>query len=230
MLPACPRKILIAPSLLAADFGRLAEEIKRAEDAGADCLHVDVMDGHFVPNITLGPFIVAAMKRAASVPLDVHLMISDPMKYLGAFADAGADTLTFHLEVVKDARATAEAFRKRGVRPGISVNPETPVDGILDVLDVVDQALIMTVHPGFGGQEFIADNIEKIRRIREAEPLKRKGAAEPLRVAVDGGINETTGRAVCMAGADVLVAGTFLFKSRDMRATVSALRRACTGT
>ncbi len=229
-MPSCPRKIEVVPSLLAADFSRLAEEIKRAEDAGADRLHVDVMDGHFVPNITIGPLVVEAIKRAASVPLDVHLMITDPMKYLGAFADAGADFLTFHLEAVKDARAAAQAFRKKGVRPGICVSPETPVDGVLDVLDAVDQVLIMTVRPGFGGQEFLEDNVAKIRRVRETEALKRKGAQAPLFIAVDGGINESTGRVVCEAGADVLIAGTFLFKSRDMRATLSSLRRACTGT
>ena len=226
-MATCRRNVLIAASLLAADFGRLADEIRRAEDAGADRLHVDVMDGHFVPNITIGPFVVEAIKRAASVPLDVHLMIADPLKYLGPFADAGADFLTFHLEVVDDARAAAKTFRAKGVHPGICVNPETPIDGVLDVLDAVDQVLIMTVHPGFGGQTFLADNVEKIRRVREAENAKRKGAAGPLHIAVDGGINEKTGRLVCEAGADVLVAGTFLFKSRDMKATLGSLRRAC---
>ncbi len=227
IVPTCPREVLVAPSLLAADFGRLAEEIRRAEDAGADRLHVDVMDGHFVPNITVGPFIVEAIKRSASVPLDVHLMIEDPMKYLGSFADAGADFLTFHLEVVDDAREAARAFRARGVHPGISVNPETPIEGVLDVLDAVDQVLIMTVNPGFGGQAFLADNVEKIRRVRELERAKRREEGGVLHIAVDGGINEKTARLVCDAGADVLVAGTFLFKSRDMKATLAALRRAC---
>lgn len=217
------RRVEIAPSLLASDFGHLADEIRRAEDAGADRLHVDVMDGHFVPNITIGPFIVEAIKRSASVPLDVHLMISEPMRYLGAFADAGADYLTFHLEVVDDARRTATAFRDGGVHPGISVNPETGVDGILDVLDAVDQVLIMTVRPGFGGQKFMTENVEKIRRVREA------GRAD-LHIAVDGGINEETAALVCAAGADVLVAGTFLFRSEDMAATLSALRRAGAAT
>ena len=219
-MAAQPCRLEIAPSLLASDFGRLADEIKRAEDAGADRLHVDVMDGHFVPNITIGPFIVEAIKRNATVPLDVHLMISEPMKYLDAFADAGADTLTFHREVVDDARRTAEAFRDKGVHPGISVNPETGIEGILDVLDAVDQVLIMTVHPGFGGQKFMAENVEKIRRVREA------GRSE-LHIAVDGGINEETAPLVCAAGADVLIAGTFLFKSDDMTATLAALRRSC---
>ena len=214
------RRIEVAPSLLAADFGRLADEIKRAEDAGADRLHVDVMDGHFVPNITIGPFIVEAIKRNASVPLDVHLMIADPMAYLGPFADAGADYLTFHQEVVDDPRETADAFRAKGVHPGISANPETSVEMVLEVLDAVDQVLIMTVHPGFGGQEFITENVDKVRRVREA------GRPE-LHIAVDGGINEETARVVCSAGADVLVAGTFLFKSDDMAATLARLRRAC---
>ena len=216
----CAHRVEIAPSLLASDFGRLAEEIRRAEDAGADRLHVDVMDGHFVPNISVGPLIVEAIKRNAHVPLDVHLMISDPLKYLGPFADAGADYLTFHREVVDDPRAAAATFRKKGVHPGISINPETPVDTILDVLDAVDQVLIMTVHPGFGGQEFLPGNLEKIRRIREVRPTG-------LHVAVDGGINERTAARVCAAGADVLIAGTFLFHSRDMRRTLASLRRAC---
>ena len=214
------RRIEVAPSLLASDFGRLADEIKRAEDAGADRLHVDVMDGHFVPNITVGPFIVEAIKRNATVPLDVHLMITDPLKYLGPFADAGADTLTFHREAVEDPRAAARAFRDKGVHPGISVNPESPVDGILDVLDAVDQVLIMTVHPGFGGQEFITENVEKVRQVRAA------GRPE-LHIAVDGGINEQTAGLVCAAGADVLIAGTYLFKSADMKAALASLRRAC---
>jgi len=214
------RRIEVAPSLLASDFGRLADEIKRAEDAGADRLHVDVMDGHFVPNITVGPFIVEAIKRNATVPLDVHLMITDPLKYLGPFADAGADTLTFHREAVEDPRAAARAFRDKGVHPGISVNPESPVDGILDVLDAVDQVLIMTVHPGFGGQEFITENVEKVRQVRAA------GRPE-LHIAVDGGINEQTAALVCAAGADVLIAGTYLFKSADMKAALASLRRAC---
>jgi len=214
------RIIEIAPSLLAADFGRLADEITRAEDAGADRLHVDVMDGHFVPNITIGPFIVEAVKRSATVPLDVHLMISEPLKYLGVFADAGADYLTFHREVVDDARAAAEAFRAKGVHPGISVNPETTVDGILDVLDAVDQVLIMTVQPGFGGQGFIEENVEKIRQVREA-------GQEGLHVAVDGGINVETGGRVCAAGANVLIAGTFLFGSPNMKKSLARLRGAC---
>ena len=216
------RRLEIAASLLAADFGRLAEEIARAEDAGADRLHVDVMDGHFVPNITIGPFVVEAIKRSSSVPLDVHLMIAEPMKYLAAFASAGADYLTFHREVVEDPRAVACAFRKKGVHPGISVNPETAVDTVLDVLEAVDQVLIMTVRPGFGGQEFLAANVEKIRRVRQAGP---KG----LHVAVDGGINEETAPLVCAAGANVLIAGTFLFHSRDMKGTLADLRRTCAG-
>lgn len=217
---ACDRAVEIAPSVLAADFGRLADEIGRAEDAGADRLHVDVMDGHFVPNITIGPFIVEAIKRNTHLPLDVHLMIADPEKYLEAFAEAGADYLTFHREVVDDPRATAEAFRNKGVHPGISINPDTPVQVILDVLDAVDQVLIMTVHPGFGGQEFMEENVRKIERIREVRPTG-------LHVAVDGGINEQTAPLVCAAGADVLIAGTFLFRSSDMKRTLASLRRAC---
>ena len=216
----CAYRVEIAPSLLSVDFGRLADEIRRAEDAGADRLHVDVMDGHFVPNITIGPVVVEAIKRNAHVPLDVHLMISEPLKYFGDFADAGADTLTFHREVVEDARAAAQAFRERGVHPGISINPETPVSTILDVLDAVDQVLIMTVHPGFGGQQFLADNVEKIRRVRAVRPTG-------LHVAVDGGINEQTAGLVCAAGADVLVAGNFLFRSGDMKKALASLRRAC---
>ena len=212
--------ILIAPSLLAADFGHLADEIKRAEDAGADRLHVDVMDGHFVPNITMGPFVVEAAKRHATVPLDVHLMIEEPLRYLKPFAEAGANFLTFHQEVVDDVAATAQAFREAGVRPGVSINPETPVETILDMLDVVDQVLVMTVQPGFGGQSFMPENLQKIRRIRERRPTG-------IYVEVDGGVNNETGAQVCAAGADVLVAGTFLFRSEDMKEALESLRRAC---
>jgi ribulose-phosphate 3-epimerase len=214
------RGVIVAPSLLAADFSRLADEIRRAEDAGADRLHVDVMDGHFVPNLTVGPAVVEAIKRHSHVPLDVHLMIEEPLRYLKAFADAGADFLTFHREVVEDPRAAAEAFRGAGVRPGISINPETPVDTILDVLDVVEQVLIMTVRPGFGGQEFMPENVEKVRRVRELRP-------EGLHIAVDGGISNETAPLVCAAGADVLIAGTFLFSARNMKKAIADFRRVC---
>jgi len=215
-----PRGILITPSLLAADFGHLADEIRRAEDAGADRLHVDVMDGHFVPNITMGPFIVEAAKRHATVPLDVHLMIDEPLRYLKPFAEAGADFLTFHQEVVDDVAETARVFRQAGVHPSVSINPETPVETILDDLDAVEQVLIMTVHPGFGGQSFMPGNLEKIRKIRGRRP-------EGLFVQVDGGINNETAARVCAAGADVIVAGTFLFHSDDMKDAIASLRRAC---
>lgn len=212
-------KIKVAASLLAADFTRLGDEVRRAEDAGADLLHVDVMDGHYVRNITLGPFIVEAIKRAATVPLSVHMMITDPLEFAGPFARAGADVLIFHREVCQDPCAAAQDIRGHGSRPGISINPETPVDKVFEALDCVEEVLVMTVHPGWGGQKFISENLEKIRELRQ-----RKSDDE-LNISVDGGINFETAANAVDAGANILVVGTFLFKSEDMAGSIARLHR-----
>jgi len=210
--------IKIAPSILAADFSRLSDEIHRAEQAGADLLHIDVMDGHFVPNLTLGPFIVEAIKRVASIPLDVHLMIEEPHKFISRFASAGADIITFHLEVSSDPIALAEAIRKLKVRAGVSLSPPTPPEPYVEAVRRVDNVLVMTVNPGFGGQKFIEETLPKIRSLR-----RMLGPEADLQV--DGGIDGDTVVKVASAGANSIVAGTYLFGSADMSAKVALLRK-----
>jgi ribulose-phosphate 3-epimerase len=204
--------ILIAPSILSADFARLAEEIGRAEDAGADWLHVDVMDGHFVPNLTIGPPVVESIKKVAQVPLDLHLMITDPAKYAADFARAGADVLTFHIEVCEDERAAREvvaAFRAAKVTKfGVALNPDQPIERVFPILDAVDLVLVMSVFPGFGGQKFLADVLGKTRALRE------RGYAG--HVEMDGGLNGETLPRCAAAGADVLGTGSALFGAPDM--------------
>jgi ribulose-phosphate 3-epimerase len=212
--------ILIAPSILSADFARLAEEIGRAEDAGADWLHVDVMDGHFVPNLTIGPPVVESIKKVAQVPLDVHLMITDPAKYAADFARAGADVLTFHIEVCEDERAAREvvaAFRAAKVpKVGVALNPDQPIERVFPILDAVDLVLVMSVFPGFGGQKFLADVLGKTRALRE------RGYAG--HVEMDGGLNGETLPRCAAAGADVLVSGSALFGAPDMKSTLARFR------
>jgi ribulose-phosphate 3-epimerase len=214
------KPITIAPSILSADFARLADEIARAEAAGADWLHVDVMDGHFVPNLTIGPPVVERIKKVARVPLDVHLMITDPVKYAPAFARAGAHVLTFHVELFPDARAAravAAAFRKEGVAVvGAALNPDTPVERVLPILDAVDLVLVMSVFPGFGGQAFMPEVLAKTRALRE------RGYAG--HVEMDGGLNAETLPRCAAAGADVLVSGSALFGVPDMKATLARFR------
>ena len=212
-------KFLIAPSILSADFSRLKEEIEKIEQAGADWVHVDVMDGHFVPNLTLGAPVVKCLRPVTELPLDVHLMIEKPEKYIGDFAKAGADYMTVHIEAVKDVTACLTQIRELGCNPGITLKPGTPVDEILPYLPQVDLVLVMTVEPGFGGQSFMKDQIEKIDRLKaEIEKQNLKTLIE-----VDGGINIETAKQC--RNADVLVAGSFVFKN-DYKYAIEGLQAA----
>jgi ribulose-phosphate 3-epimerase len=212
--------IRIAPSLLAADFARLAEEVRAVEAAGADWLHLDVMDGHFVPNITFGPALVKAVKRVATRPLDVHLMIAPADAFLAAFAEAGADVITLHPEASPHLHRSLQAIRALGCRAGVALNPATPISTVKWVLDSVDLVLAMTVNPGFGGQAFIENQLGKIAAIRRLiDSTGREIALE-----VDGGITEATAPRVRAAGADVLVAGTAVFAAPDYATAIAALR------
>ncbi|MCW5751819.1 MAG: ribulose-phosphate 3-epimerase [Alphaproteobacteria bacterium] len=199
--------VRIAPSILSADFARLGEEVRAIEAAGADFVHVDVMDGHFVPNLTIGPQVVAALRPHSRLPFDVHLMISPVDPFVPDFARAGADIITVHPEAGPHLHRTLQLIRSLGKRAGVSLNPATPVEAAIAVLDEVDLVLVMSVNPGFGGQKFIASQLDKIRRLR-AE-IDARGRAVDLEV--DGGINIETARAAIAAGADVLVAGTATF-------------------
>jgi ribulose-phosphate 3-epimerase len=217
------RPLLIAPSILSADFAKLGEEVEAVEAAGADWIHVDVMDGHFVPNITIGPDVVKALRRRANKPLDVHLMISPVDPYLGAFAAAGADHIIVHVEAGPHIHRSLQAVRALGKKVGVTLNPGTSESAIEHVIDLVDLILVMSVNPGFGGQAFIPDAVEKIRRLRAL------AGARPIDIEVDGGITPETAAAVVAAGANVLVAGTAVFKGGDpeaYRANIAALRNA----
>jgi len=213
---------LVAPSILSADFARLGEEVDALGRAGADWVHVDVMDGRFVPNITIGPLVVAAVKRCTAMPLDVHLMIVEPEKYLQAFREAGADLLTVHAEATAHLHRTLQAIRSLGARAGVSLNPATPISAIENVLDCVDLVLVMSVNPGFGGQEFIPSAIEKVAALSAARAAK----GHSYLIEVDGGINEKTGAKVVAAGADVLVAGNYVFREKSYGPPVARLHGA----
>ena len=214
----------IAPSLLAADFTRLAEQIGDVEAAGADWLHLDVMDGRFVPNITFGPLVVEACRRTSDLPLDVHLMIVEPERYVEAFRDAGADRITVHVEVSPHLHRTLEQIREAGARPGIAVNPLTPLTVVRDALPFCDTVLIMSVNPGFGGQSFIDASVERIEQVR----VWRDAIRPDCRIEVDGGVNVETAPRVAAAGADVLVAGSAIFGAGDVATNLAALREAAT--
>jgi len=213
-------KVLVAPSILSADFGRLAEEVRAVEAAGADLIHVDVMDGRFVPNITLGPVVVKAVRRATALPLDVHLMIVEPEKYIESFAEAGASGLTVHAEACPHLHRVLQQIRHAGVRPAVVLNPASPLVLIEEVLDQVDRVLLMSVNPGFGGQQFIPSTVDKVRRLRQM--LDARGLK--VEIEVDGGINAETARAVVDAGANVLVAGNAVFGAKDYAQAIHALR------
>ena len=216
------RRTLIAPSILACDFARLGDEILAVENAGADYIHVDVMDGHFVPNITIGPLVVAAAQTASKLPLDVHLMIESPERYIDAFAKAGASTISVHVETCPHLHRTLAQIRETGARASVALNPATPPAAVREVLGEVDQVLVMTVNPGFGGQKFITSMLAKIETLREWIDADGLEAA----IEVDGGIGpETIGRAAD-AGASVFVAGTAIFGAEDYAAAVLELRRA----
>jgi len=210
----------IAPSILSADFTRLYEEIKAVERAGADYIHIDVMDGHFVPNITFGPLIVKALKRITPIPLDVHLMISEPDKFIETFINAGADIVTVHAEASLHLHRTVQKIKSMGKRAGVSLNPATPLDVLDYILDELDLVLLMTVNPGFEAQEFIDSVVPKIKKLRD-EIDKRNLRCE---IEVDGGINEDTISIASSAGADVFVAGSAIFYSKDYGETIKRMR------
>lgn len=217
-------EVRIAPSILASDFGRLADQVVEAEEAGVDWIHVDVMDGHFVPNITIGPAITEAVRRATQLPVDVHLMIEAPDRYIQAFADAGADYLTVHQETCPHLHRTIQRIRAAGVRPGVAVNPATPVESVAAILPDIDLLLVMSVNPGFGGQAFIPSALGRLARARE---LLDACGGEDTALEVDGGIDATTAPGVARAGADVLVAGSAIYgHPRGVAAGVSAIRDA----
>ena len=209
------KKILIAPSLLSADFSRLAEEVRDVENAGCDVLHVDVMDGHFVPNLTIGPLVVDAVHRVTEMPLDVHLMIDQPSRYIAEFRKAGADWITVHVESEKDIRGALRMIRESGAKVGISLRPKTPLEAILPYLPELDLVLVMSVEPGFGGQSFMPDMMEKIKVLRP----KFQGL-----ISVDGGIGAGNACQALEAGADILVAGSAIFGKSDRSKAVTEFR------
>lgn len=216
--------IKLSPSILSADFARLGDEVAALEAAGADWVHVDVMDGHFVPNLTIGPPVVAALRRVTSLPLDVHLMIEEPDRYLDAFADAGATTLTVHQEACVHLHRTVERIRELGMRPGVALNPMTPLAMLEEVLPYLDLVLIMTVNPGFGGQRYIPTSAARVARLRRELEQRHLWGVD---VEVDGGISVETAAEVVEAGANVLVAGAAVFKGAgSVTENLAAIRNA----
>lgn len=211
---------LIAPSILSADFTRLGDDIRAVEAAGADWIHADIMDGHFVPNISFGPMLVQAVRSTTRLPIDVHLMISDPDPYIAAFAKAGASYISVHVETCIHLNRTIQLIRNAGVRPGVVLNPATPVESLRWIIEYVDLILVMSVNPGFGGQAFIPNSLDKIKALREM--IAEKGLK--TLIEIDGGVSDQTIAAIAAAGADVFVAGSAIFSSRDYSATIRSLR------
>jgi len=216
------RKNWIAPSILSADFANLQREIEKVAKAGADWIHVDVMDGHFVPNLTLGAPIVASLSKICPLPLDVHLMIEEPEKYIESFAKAGSDILTIHVEATSRVGTTLDKIRRAGMRSGLSLRPKTPLDEVLPFLSQTDLLLVMTVEPGFGGQSFMSDQVEKIRQLRNEVKNIYRTTGHRILIEVDGGINDKTH--VYCKEADVLVAGSYVFNNVEYVEAIASLR------
>jgi ribulose-phosphate 3-epimerase len=211
----------IAPSILSADFARLGDEIKAVEAAGADWIHADVMDGHFVPNITFGPLIVEAVRRITTLPIDVHLMIENPDDYIPAFAKAGANYISVQIESCVHLNRSIQLIRECGAKPGVVLNPSTPLQSVDWVLEYVDYVLIMSVNPGFGGQAFIANSLDKIKQLRHMIQTRKLGTL----IEIDGGVNDKTISAIAKAGVDIFVAGSAIFGSRDYTETIGSFRK-----
>jgi ribulose-phosphate 3-epimerase len=212
--------IKIAPSILSADFANLQKDIQDVEQGGADYIHIDVMDGHFVPNITIGPLVVEAIRPITKLPLDVHLMIENPDTYIPAFAKAGADIISVHVEACRHLHRTIQLIKAEGVKAGVVINPATPVESIVPILNDVDLVLLMTVNPGFGGQAFITDVLPKISQVRSL--ITERGLS--VEVEVDGGVNPETAALCVDAGADVLVAGSAIYQQTDREKAISSIR------
>lgn len=212
--------VKIAPSILSADFSKLGEEISSVEKGGADLIHIDVMDGHFVPNITIGPLVVESIKPMTKLPLDVHLMIENPDRYIEQFVKSGADIISVHMEATYHLHRTIHLIKSLGAKAALALNPATPIDGLEYILEDLDMVLLMTVNPGFGGQKFIPSVLPKIKKLREMIEMK----GYPIDIEVDGGISDKTIQSVTKAGANVIVAGSYIFGQRNREAAVQSLK------